>query len=387
MAAEVALALVLLTTAGLMVRSFLRVQAVQPGFQSDSVVVFDVSVPSSRYPTDASQIQFFQQLIARLDALPNVRAAGAISYLPLGGGENIGSFVVEGEPPVNAGREPRAERRWVTPGYFAAMGIPIREGRVFTPRDSMDQPRVVVINETLARQFLRASSGSKPADALGRRINAGGAWRTVVGVVADVKSGSLEKEVGPQLYIPHAQWPWSSMSVVVHTDAHPRALASAARAEMKALNPQLPAANMRTMDQVMSRASSSRRFNMALLTFFAVTALLLTAIGIYGVVAFLVTRRRREIGIRIALGARRGDVLWLVLRQGMTPVTIGATAGLAASLLASRLVASQLFGVSPSDPLTLATISALLLIAAVLACWLPAYRASKAHPLVALRSD
>jgi putative ABC transport system permease protein len=386
-AAEVALALVLLTTAGLMVRSFLRVQAVQTGFQSDSVLVFDIGVPASRYPTDASQVQFFQQLTARLDALPNVHAAGAISCLPLGGGENMGSFIVEGAPAATPGRESKAERRWVTPGYFAAMGIPIREGRVFTPRDSSDQPRVVVINETLARQFLRTASGSNPADALGRRIKAGGAWRTVVGIVADVKSGSLEKEVGPQLYIPHAQWPWGSMSVVVHTDGSPLALASAARAELKALDPLMPAANMRTMDQVMSHASSSRRFNMGLLAFFAITALLLTAIGIYGVVAFLVTRRRREIGIRMALGAQRGDVLRLVLRQGMTPVATGAAAGLIASLVASRLVASQLFDVSPSDPLTLASITALLLIAAMLACWLPARRAMRVHPLQALRYD
>src|SRR5437773_2823249 len=202
-ATEVALALVLLTTSGLMFRSFLRVQAVQPGFRSDSVLVFDLQLPSARYPGEASQVIFFQQLTARLEALPGVRAAGAISFLPLGGGENMGGFTIEGEQPVNPGNEPRAERRWVTPGYFAAMGIPIRRGRVFTPRDDTGQPRVVVINETLATQFFSARNP------VGQRLSVGSALRTVVGVVSDVKSSSLESDVRPQLYVPHAQWPWA----------------------------------------------------------------------------------------------------------------------------------------------------------------------------------
>jgi putative ABC transport system permease protein len=377
---EVAFALVLLTTAGLMVRSFLRVQAVQPGFRSDSVLVFDVQLPS-RYSNGASQVMVFQQLAARLEALPAVRAAGAIGYLPLGGGGNWGSFTVEGEPPVRPGSEPKAERCWVTQGYFAAMGIPIRQGRVFTGRDTADQPRVVVINETLARQFFSSR------DPLGKRVRAGGAWRTVVGVVFDAKSGSLEREAGPQLYLPHAQWPWPAMTVVLHTDGNPLALASAARSELKALDALLPAANVRTMEQVVSNAASSRRFNMALLAFFAVAALLLTMMGIYGVVAFLVGRRSREIGIRMAMGAQRGDILRLVLRQGMKPVAIGSLGGLVGSLAASRLIASQLYGVSSSDPLTLTSIVALLVAAALLACWLPACRATKVHPMEALRSD
>jgi predicted permease len=378
---EVALALVLLTTAGLMVRSFLRLQAVQPGFRSDSVLVFDVQLPLARYPSGPSQVMVFQQLVARLEALPVVHAAGAIGYLPLGGGGNWGRFTVEGEPPVRPGSEPTAERCWVTPGYFATMGIPIRRGRVFTERDTAEQPPVVVINETLARQFFSSR------DPLGKRLRAGGAWRTVVGVVSDAKSGSLEREGGPQLYLPHAQWPWAGMTVVLHTDGNPLALASIARSELKALDALLPAANMRTMEQVVSKAASTRRFNMALLAFFAVTALLLTMMGIYGVVAFLVGRRSREIGIRMALGARHGDVLRLVLQQGMKPVAIGSVAGLLGSLAASRLVASQLYGVSSSDPLTLISIIALLVASALLACWLPARRATKVHPVEALRGD
>ena len=380
-ATEVALALVLLTTAGLMVRSFLRVQAVEPGFRSDSVLAFDVQLSAAHSSGEAGPGMFFQQLAARLEALPGVRAAGAISYLPLGGGENTGSFTVEGEPQVNPGNQPKAERRWVTPGYFAAMGVPIRQGRVFTPSDAADRPRVLVINETMARQFFSAR------EPLGQRVKVGGVWRVVVGVVSDVKSRSLESDAAPQVYLPYAQDPWPPMSVVLHTEGNPLALASAVRRELQALDPLTPAANMRTMEQVMSNAASSRRFNMALLAFFAVAALLLTTMGIYGVVAFLVGRRTREIGIRMALGARRGDILRLVLRQGMQPVAIGSIAGLVGSLTGSHLVASQLYGVSSSDPLTLTSIVALLVTAALVACWLPARRATKVHPVEALRGD
>ena len=380
-ATEVALALVLLTSAGLMVRSFLRVQAVQPGFRSDSVLVFDLQLPNARYPNDAAQAAFFQQLTARLEALPGARAVGAISCLPLGGGENMGSFEIEGEPPVVPGNEPKAERRWVTPGYFATMGIPIRQGRVFQPTDTAGRPLVVVINETMARQFFSSR------DPLGHPLKVGGAWRTILGVVSDVKSASLESDVRPQVYLAHAQDPWPPMTVVLHTEGNPLALASAVRSELKALDAFLPAAKMRTMEQVVSNAASARRFNMALLVFFAVAALLLTMMGIYGVVAFLAGRRSREIGIRMALGARRGDVLWLVLQQGMKPVAFGSIAGLAGSLAASRLVASQLYGVSWWDPLTLASIFVLSGIAALLASWIPARRAARVDPAMALRTE
>jgi putative ABC transport system permease protein len=379
-AAEVALALVLLTVAGLMVRSFWRVQAAPTGFRSDSVLAFDVQLPGARYPGEAPAAAFFQQLITRLESLPGVRGAGAISYLPLGGGENMGSFVIDGAPPVIPGSEPAAERRWVTPGYFATMGILIKRGRVFQLTDTDDHPQVVVINETLARFF-----GER--DPVGQRIKVGGAWRTVVGVVSDVKSGSLEEEIRPQLYLPHAQWAWGEMTVVVQTDGDPLAQASAARNELKALDPLLPAAKIRTLKQVVSNATSVRRFNTALLAFFAVAALLLTMMGVYGVVAFLAGRRSREIGIRMALGAQSRDVLRLVLRQGMKPVAVGCIAGLAGSLAASWLVASQLYGVSPTDSLTLGGVMAVLLGAALLACWLPARRAARADPMEALRTE
>jgi putative ABC transport system permease protein len=214
-----------------------------------------------------------------------------------------------------------------------------------------------------------------------------GAWRTIVGVVSDVKSASLESDVRPQVYRPHAQDPWPPMTVVLHTEGNPLTLTSVVRGEVKALDGQLPAAKMRTMEQVVSSATGARRFSMALLTFFAVAALLLTMMGIYGVVAFLVGRRSREIGIRMALGARRGDILRLVLQQGMKPIVLGSVAGLVGSLAASRLIASQLFGVSSSDPLTLTSIIVLLAVAALFACWLPARRAARVDPMVALRCE
>ncbi len=369
---EVALAVVLLTTAGLMIRSFLRVLAVQPGFSSESVLVFDLN---------ARPATFFQHLTERLEGLPGVRAVGAISYLPLGGGDNAGSFSVEGEPPASPGSEPKAQRRCVTPGYFAALRIPILQGRVFTAKDSADQPNVVVINEVMARQFF----GTR--DPLGRRLMAAGAWRTVVGIVSDVKSSSLESEVPPQLYIPHAQEPWRPMTVVLHAEGDPLDLASAVRDEVKALDSQLPVAGMRTMAQVVSDATGARRFSMALIAFFAAAALGLTMMGIYGVVSFLVGRRRREIGVRLALGAQRHTVYELVIRQGMRPVVTGSVTGLALSMAVSRLVAGQLYGVSPVDPLTLASIVALFSTTALLACWLPARDAARIDPMIALRSE
>ena len=276
-----------------------------------------------------------------------------------------------------------AERRSVTPGYFSAMGIPVRAGRVVTAADAAGQPLVVVINETLARQFFNSDNP------IGKRIRVApaesGPWRTVIGVVSDVRSRSLEAEPRPQIYFPHAQGPWASMTVVLLARGEPAALASTARSELRALDPALPAAQLRTLRQVVSTATSARRFNMALLVLFAGTALFLTMIGIYGVVSYLAGRQRREIGIRLALGANRGHVRRMILQQGMKPVCLGSLLGLAGSLAGSRLIASQLYGVSSSDPVTLATIVTLLFSVALLACWLPARRAANVDPMVALR--
>jgi putative ABC transport system permease protein len=384
-AGEVALAVVLLLGAGLLVRSLLNIQAVDPGFEAASVLTFDVSLPPSRYANDTRRIAFNRQLVTRLEALPNALAAGAISFLPLGGGENYAMFGVEGTP-VTPGQEPVAQRRVVTPGYFAALGITVQSGRTFTERDDANQPAVVVINETMARHFFDQTPP------VGRRLRLGPAnsndsWRTVVGVVRDVKSHTLEAEVLPQLYLPLEQWSRSDMSFVLKVEGDPLALVAAICAEAKALDPYLPLAKIRTMEQVVVTATSARRFNAVLMGFFGVTAMLLTLAGLYGVIAYLVQRRVREIGIRMALGAARSNILRLILAQGMKPVGMGCAIGLIASIALTRLMRTLLFGVSPTDPLTFALVAVLLTLVALLACCLPALRATKVDPMVALRHE
>jgi putative ABC transport system permease protein len=384
-AAEVALAVVLLVGAGLLVRSFLRAQAIDPGFKAASVLAFDVSLPNSRYADDARQVAFFQQLLARFEAMPGVRASGAISFLPLGGGENLALFTVEGSPAA-PGQEPTAERRVVTPGYFAAMGVALRNGRSFTAEDNLSQPQVVVINETMARRFF---GGENP---VGRRLKLAGVdndspGRAIVGVVRDVKSQSLEAETRPQLYLPLAQWARNGMSVVLRVEGDPLGMVSAARAETKALDPFLPLAKVRTMPQILAAATGVRRLNAILLALFAGSALLLTVVGLYGVIAYLVGRRVREIGVRMALGAGRGHILRLILAQGMKPVAVGGALGIVASIALTRLMKTLLFGVSATDPLTFVVIALLLALVALLACYIPARRATKVDPMIALRCD
>jgi len=385
-AGEVALAVVLLVGAGLLVRSLLRVQAIDPGFKATSVLTFDLSLPGSRYADDSRRAAFYQTLFARLATLPGVRGAGAISYLPLGGGGNWGSFAIEGAPDLPDQRYV-TERRMVTPGYFAALNIGVQRGRDFTPEDDHSQAPVVVINETLARQYFGA------ADPVGRRLrlgrtNTNNRWRTIVGVVRDVKSDTLEAETGPQTYLPLTQWAHShTMSIVVQVEGDPLALVSAVRAETKALDPYLPLANVRTLAQVRTAATSARRFNVILLGLFAGTALLLMVVGLYSVIAYLVGRRVREIGIRLALGAGQSAILRLILTQGMRPVIVGGVIGLLGALALTRWMQSLLFGVSATDPLTFTLIPLLLASVALLACWIPARRATKVDPMAALRSE
>jgi putative ABC transport system permease protein len=382
-AGEVALAIVLLVGAGLLMRSLRNIQAIDPGFKAASALVFDVSLPASRYPDDARQVDFYRRLLTRLEALPTVRAAGAASFLPLGGGENFAWFSIE-DAPVTPGQEPTAQRRVVTPGYFAALGIAVQSGRTFTARDDSSQPPVVVINETMARQFFGA------ATPVGRRLRLGRAggndpWRTVVGVVRDVKSQALEAAVLPQLYLPLEQWSRSEMSFALKVDGDPLALVPAIRAETKALDPYLPLAKIRTMPQVVAAATSPRRFNALLMGLFAGTALLLTLVGLYGVISYLVGLRIREIGVRMALGAERSDILRLILAQAMKPVGVGTATGLLAAFALTRLMKTMLFGVSATDPLTFIAIALSLAGAALLAALAPALQATKVDPLTALR--
>src|SRR5437667_270164 len=383
---EVALAVILLTGAGLMFQSFLRLQAVDPGFKPQRVAAFDVSLNGVKYDSFARQRQFYREARERLVKVPGIRAAAAISNLPLGGVENLSFLFIEGTPPPSAGNEPLAENRKITPGYFEAMGVSLLRGRDFTDKDGPDQPNVCLINESIARTFF---SG---ADPIGKRLKmartdeAQHPWFTIIGVAGDVRSYGLEVMPRPQIYTTVEQNTDNEMTLVVRAETMPAAsLERAIRHEMKSLAPALPLANFRTLESLLANAVARPRFTTFLLSLFAITALLLTAVGLYGVVAYATSQRTREIGIRIALGAGGGNVLALVVRQGMLPEVIGLAIGLAGALTLKRLLANQLYEVKATDPLTFLGVTAVLLLVALAACFLPARRAATTDPMVVLR--
>ncbi len=381
---EVALVAVLLVGAVLMLQSFRQLQAVSPGFEPEGVATFGVALSWSKYFDGEQRGQVYEQARARLGALPGVRAAGAVSNLPLGSNENVTWVAVDGAPPVPRGKEPIAEDRVITPGYLDAMGVTLVAGRDFEATDGPSNRRVALVNETLARKFF------PDGDAVGKRIKRvldDEAWLTIVGVVGDVRGYALDVQVRPQLYHPLAQDPWQDqMSIVLRVDAAALpSMRAAIRQELATIDPALPVADFHTMTQLVSRAVARPRFSTLLLGLFAGTALLLTVVGLYGVVAYGVTQRTREIGIRMALGARQTNVLGLVIRQGMRPTLVGLGIGLVGALALARLLASQLYEVSPTDPATYAGVGAILFLVGVAACYLPARRAAKVSPTEALR--
>ena len=384
--AEVALAVVLLSGAGLMLQSFMRLLAVDPGFKPQRVAAFDVGLNGARYEDIGRQRQFYREARERLVKVPGVRAAAAISNLPLGGAENLSFLFIEGTPPPSAGNEPLAENRKITPGYFGTMGVSLLRGRDFTDKDGPDQPNVCIVNESIARTFF---SG---ADPIGKRLKMARTdeeqhpWFTIIGVAGDVRSYGLEVKPRPQIYTTVEQNTDNEMTLLVRAETMPAAsLERAIRAEMKSLDPALPLANFRTMESLVANAVARPRFTTFLLSLFAITALLLTAVGLYGVVAYATSQRTREIGIRIALGAGGGNVLALVVRQGMLPAVIGLAIGLAGALTLTRLLANQLYEVKATDPLTFLGVTAVLLLVALAACFLPARRAATTDPMVVLR--
>jgi putative ABC transport system permease protein len=380
---ETALAVVLLTGAGLLLNSFIRLLRVPPGFDPEGVVVARTSLPSARYPEPERGKAVYRQAIERIAALPGVQSVGVASTLPLSGEWQIG-FLVEG------GGESEfytANGSWVSDDYFRAMGIPIKNGRAFTGEDRADTTPSIVINETMARRFWPGQS------AIGKRIRWGGwnptGWLTVVGVAGDVKLSSLEMASTPTVYMPVFQIPRIRRDAIfiARTAGDPATLAAAMRREINAVDAGLPVYSARTMNEVIAESVAQRKFSMILLTAFAAIALLLAAIGLYGVLSYAVTQRTQEIGVRMALGADRRDVLLMVIGRGMKFTLVGAGAGLVASLALTRFMKGMLFGVTASDPLTFATVAALLLAVAWLACWIPARRATQIDPLAALRCD
>jgi putative ABC transport system permease protein len=381
---EVALALVLLVGAGLLLNSFWRLLRVEYGFSPQNVVTFNLFLSPNRYTDGVKQTNFLQQVLERVAAVPGVRAAGLTSAVPLTGGPAT-DFEIEGRPPFDVGNQPVADIRIVDPRYFDVMSIQLRAGRVFSDRDSGQAPRVMVVNETLASRFF------PDENPLGRRITMKD-WGPpltgeIVGVVGDVKENGLAAATQPEIYWPYPQFPSAFNRLVVKTAGDPLQVVAAVKSQIWAVDREQPIANIATMEEVISTSVAERRFNLLLFGSFAVCALLLAAVGIYGVISYTVAQRTHEIGVRMALGARRGDVLRLVVGQGMVLVAAGIGLGLVAALGLTRLMANLLFSVGATDPLTFAVIPLLLAGVALLACWIPARRATKVDPLVALRCE
>ena len=390
---EVALSLILLVGAGLFIKSFLRVQEIRPGFNSHHVLIASVALPGAKYK-DQQFVEFFGQLKERLEAAPGVQAVGGSVNLPLNAsGYAIGrAFIPEGRP-LTVDEQKDAMFSTITGDYFRALQIPLLSGRTFEPRDNADGPKVVIINETTAKRHF----GSPPA-AIGKRLSIWSAFRgrrrdekfmrEIVGVVGDTKTGSLTGEGGAQIYVPHAQdSQWNFMGLVIRTAGDPAAFAATVRREVQALDKDQPIYNVRTMDDVVANSLGTRRVSMQLFAVFAGAALLLAAIGIYGVMAYSVTQRTQEIGIRMALGAQKSDVLALVIRQGMTLTVIGVVVGLAGAFALTRLMANLLFGVGAIDAGTFVWIPVLLVSVSFFACYIPARRAARLDPIKALASQ
>jgi putative ABC transport system permease protein len=376
--AEIALSLVLLVGAGLLLKSFLRLQNVNPGFDPHNVLTMQTTLPKAQYPDTVRQNAFVQQTLQRIETLPGVKSVAATINLPLVGTWGMGYGVIAHDNAPNQ----IADNANITPGYFRTMGIPVLQGRDFSDRDSTGAPPVIIISEALARKHF---PNENP---LGQRINAG-ANREIVGVVADVKPRGLELEAKPQIYLPYAQKPTiaSFVTFTIRTESTLLSLAGAVEREIRNLDANLPVANVRSMEQIVATSLAQRRLTMFLLGIFALIAVVLASIGIYGVVSYSVAQRTHELGIRMALGAQGRDVLALVLRQGMRLALLGVALGLAGAFWLTRLLTDLLFGVRATDPLTFVAVALLLATVALVACYLPARRATKVDPLTALRHD
>ena len=383
---EVALSLMLLVGAGLLARSFLSLLRTDPGFNPDNVLTMNLVLPAAKYREQPLRAAFYDSVVQRVKTQPGVESAAAVNYLPLGGSNSSDSYLVEGVPEPAPGQENLGRYRVSTPDYFRTMDIRVLKGRGFTEQDKAGALPVVIVNETLARKHWPGE------DPLGKRIRFYGPpertpqWMEIVGVVQDVKH-ELNIPVTPEYYLPHAQDPWNAMVLVAKTSVEPGSLANAIRQQVWAVDKDQPVFDVRTMREVRSMSVALYSFSSVMLAIFAGVALVLAAIGIYGVMAFAVTQRTQEIGIRMALGARAFDVLNLVVRNGMKLALLGIVIGLAGAWALTRFLKQMLVGVEATDLLTFTVVSICLLLAAFVACYLPARRATKIDPLKALRYE
>jgi putative ABC transport system permease protein len=377
---EIALASLLLVGSGLAVRSFQTLMQSEPGFSTDRILTALVTLPGARYRGEERIVGTLNEIEERFRSIPGVRAVGATSMLPLSGMDGRRGVAIEGREPT-PDTPTRAHPRPVTPGYFKAIGMQLLSGRQFTEADREGAPYVAIVNDTMARRYWPNASP------IGKRVRIGGTeqWREVVGVVRDVRHWGLERPVNPELYLPMPQLVLGFLVYVIATDGDPAVVAGAAREQLRAVDPDLPLSNIRTMEEVAAAAVASRRTGMLLLGTFSMLALVLAAAGIYGVMGHLVALRTGEIGVRMTMGARPADVMGLVLKEGLGQALVGLAIGLTGAVLLMRPFQAMLYEVSPADPITLVTVAAVLLATALLACAVPARRAMRVDPVAALR--
>jgi len=384
---EVCVALVLLISAALLIDSFRRLYSTDPGFSAHNLLTMRISLPRQKYKEPTQQALFFQQLLQRIKTLPGIDAVTLTSYLPVSGVPGLwnNSFHLEGQEPASPRDESIASLRWVAPDYFRTLGIPLRHGRSFADTDTMSQPRVVVVDQAMVDKFLPHQ------DPLGKRIEIDYGEKApteIVGVVGNVRQTALEKPPEPHIYLPYTQSPVPGMTLIVQTSVdNPKVLADPIRRAVWELDKNQPVQDIRTMEEHLARSIAQSRFNMTLVSLFAVVALILAVAGIYGVLSYSVTQRTREIGIRVALGADRPNLLAMIIYQGMGLTAIGIGLGVLASLGATRFISSLLYQVSATDPQVFLLVPLVLVTASLLACIVPACRAMRVEPLVALRSE
>lgn len=383
---ELAIAVILLVGAGLLIQSLWRLRQVTPGFNPENVLTLVVGIPEVRYPT-AKQAPFFRDLTAHIASLPGVRSASSVMPLPLSGNRFGISFEIDGRP-VAKGEEPSADFFVIGNDYFTTMEIPMRQGRAFSERDTKEAPGVIVVNEAFARKFF---PNENP---IGKRIKPGIStdeddprMREIVGVVADVRNRNLNSDLRPGYFVPQSQLAWDQMTIVVKTTSDPHSLINAIQNEVHTMDKEVPVFDVKTMNEYISSTVAAPRFNATLLMIFAAVALVLTIVGLYGVMSYSVAQRTNEIGIRMALGAQTRDVLRLIVSQGFKLVLIGLAIGLLGAFALTRVIASLLFGVTTKDPLTFVAVAAVLAFVALLACYIPARRAARLDPLRALRYE
>ena len=382
--AEVAFALVLLVGASLLLKSFVRLQNVHPGFESKNVLTMEVALPVLKYPRGKPVADFYAEITRRVKALPGVEAAAFTTILPLSGSNSDSSFGIEGRDPNVDKVYPDEEIRVVTPEYFSVLKVPLLQGRVFTAADQFDGPGVVIVNNSFAKKWFPNQ------DVIGKRITFSDTrkpdvkWITIVGLVGDMRHNGLDRDPKPEYYVAHNQSPYRGMILAVRSTQDPRSLTSAIRREITRLDPDLPAANARTLEHVAADSIAPRRLSVVLIGVFAAVALVLASVGIYGVMSFLVVQRTHEMGVRMALGAQRGDVLRLVIGRAAKLVLIGVTVGLVLGVMSSRALQAMLFNVGAFDPTTFLGVTFALIGVSLVASYIPAVRATRADPMIAL---